>query len=114
MSAELTAGRGRSEALRAMAERVNVDSIKSFVALLIQTDALGVSIAQSLRTYSSEMRQSRFLKAEEKAMRIPVLLTVPLVACLMPVIIVALLLPPIIDLMRTLGPALAHPPGAGP
>jgi len=114
MSAELTAGRGRAEALRAMSERVSVDSINSFVALLIQTDALGVSIAQSLRTYSSEMRQSRFLKAEEKAMRIPVLLTVPLVACLMPVIIVALLLPPIIDLMRTLGPALAHTPGAGP
>jgi len=114
MSAELTAGRGRTEALRAMAERVNVDSIKSFVALLIQTDSLGVSIAQSLRTYSAEMRQSRFLKAEEKAMRIPVLLTVPLVTCLMPVIIVALLLPPIIDLMRTLGPALAHTPGVGP
>jgi tight adherence protein C len=114
MSAELTAGRGRAEALRAMSERVNVDSIKSFVALLIQTDALGVSIAQSLRTYSAEMRQSRFLKAEEKAMRIPVLLTVPLVACLMPVIIVALLLPPIIDLMRTLGPALAHTSGVGP
>jgi len=114
MSAELTAGRGRAEALRAMAERVSVDSIKSFVALLIQTDSLGVSIAQSLRTYSSEMRQSRFLKAEEKAMRIPVLLTVPLVACLMPVIIVALLLPPIIDLMRTLGPALAHTGGVGP
>jgi tight adherence protein C len=108
MSNELTAGRGRAEALRAMAERVNVDAVKSFVALLIQTDALGVSIAQSLRTYSIEMRQNRFLKAEEKAMRIPVLITMPLVACLMPVIVIALLLPPAIDVVRTLGPALTH------
>jgi tight adherence protein C len=103
---EMGAGRGRADALRAMAERVNVDTIKSFVALLIQTEALGVSIAQSLRTYSVEMREHRFLKAEEKAMRIPVLMTVPLVACFMPVIIVALLLPSAIDVMRTLMPAL--------
>lgn len=104
---EMEAGRGRADALRAMGERVDVDSVKSFVALLIQTEALGVSIAQSLRTYSVEMRESRFLKAEEKAMRIPVLMTLPIVACFMPVIIVALLLPPLIDVARTLMPQLA-------
>jgi tight adherence protein C len=106
LSDELGAGRGRAEALRALAERVSVDSIRSFVALLIQTDQLGVSIAQSLRTYSHEMRESRFMKAEEKAMRIPVLMTLPIVACFMPVIIVALLLPPAIDVIRTLIPIL--------
>ena len=103
---ELAAGRSRADALRALADRAGVDSVKSFVALLIQSDALGVSIAQSLRTYSGEMRESRFLKAEEKAMRIPVLMTMPIVACFMPVIIVALLLPPAIDVVRVLGPAL--------
>jgi len=103
---ELGAGRGRAEALRALADRVNADSIKSFVALLIQTDVLGVSIAQSLRTYSAEMRETRFMKAEEKAMRIPVLMTMPIVACFMPVIVVALLLPPAIDVIRTLVPAM--------
>lgn len=46
------------------------------------------------------------MKAEEKAMRIPVLMTMPIVACFMPVIIVALLLPPAIDVIRTLVPAL--------
>jgi tight adherence protein C len=107
LSTEMEAGRGRADALRAMSERIDVDSVKSFVALLIQTEALGVSIAQSLRTYSVEMRESRFLKAEEKAMRIPVLLTVPIVACFMPVIVVALLLPPMIDVMRVLLPQLA-------
>jgi tight adherence protein C len=106
LSDELSAGRGRSEALKSMAERLDVDSIRAFVALLVQTEALGVSIAQGLRTYSTEMRETRFLKAEEKAMRIPVLMTVPLVACFMPVIIVVLLLPPAIDMIRTLLPAL--------
>ena len=103
---ELSAGRGRADALRAMAERTEVDSVKSFVALLIQTDTLGASIGQTLRTYSNEMREHRFLKAEEKAMRIPVLMTMPLVACILPVIVTALMLPAIIDVTRNLLPAL--------
>ncbi|HEX7761005.1 MAG TPA: type II secretion system F family protein [Caulobacteraceae bacterium] len=107
VSDELRAGRGRADALRSLADRTDVDPIKSFVALLIQTDALGTSIGQTLRSYAVEMREHRFLKAEEKAMRIPVLMTVPLVACILPVIITALLLPPILDVMRTLIPALA-------
>ena len=106
VSQELRAGRTRAEALRAMGERTQVDVVKSFVALLIQTDSLGVSIAQSLRTYSQEMRQHRMLKAEEKAMRIPVLLTIPLVGCILPVIITAALLPAIIDTVRVVAPAL--------
>jgi tight adherence protein C len=103
---ELGAGRTRTDALRAMGERLDVESIKAFVALLVQTEALGVSIAQGLRTYSAEMRETRLLRAEEKALRIPVLMTVPLVACFMPVMLVALLLPPAIDLVRTLLPTL--------
>ena len=108
VSQEFRAGRGRAEALRAMAERTSVAAVRSFVALLIQTDSLGTSIGQTLRTYATEMRAHRFLNAEEKAMRIPVLMTVPLVACILPVIVVALLLPPVIDVVRTLAPALAH------
>ena len=106
LSEELAAGRARTDALRAMCDRLNVEAIKAFVALLIQTEALGVSVAQSLRTYSHEMRETRLLRAEEKAMRIPVLMTVPLVACFMPVMLVALLISPAIDLVRTLLPML--------
>ena len=90
-----------------MGERTNTETVKSFAALLIQTDALGTSIGRTLKSYSVEMRDHRFLKAEEKAMRIPVLMTMPLVACILPVIIVALLLPPVIDVIRVLAPALA-------
>jgi len=103
---ELAAGRSRADALRAMAERTDVESVRSFVALLIQTDTLGTSIGQTLRTYSNEMRDHRMLAAEEKAMRIPVLLTIPLVACILPVILTALLLPAGLDVARNLGPAL--------
>jgi len=106
LAEELRAGRSRTEALRAMADRCNVAGIRSFVSLAIQTDALGASIAQTLRTYSAEMRHARFLKAEEKAMRIPVLMTIPLVVCILPVIIGALMLPAVIDVIRYLGPAL--------
>ncbi|HEY3811665.1 MAG TPA: type II secretion system F family protein [Caulobacteraceae bacterium] len=103
---ELAAGRSRSDAMREMADRVGVDTLSSFVALVVQTESLGVSVGQTLRVYSGEMREHRFLKAEEKAMRIPVLMTIPLVACFLPVIVTAVLLPAVIDLIRTVGPAL--------
>jgi tight adherence protein C len=106
VSEQLRAGRARPEALRAMANRTGVGAIKSFVALMIQTEALGASIAQTLRTFSSEMRQTRFIKAEEKALRVPVIMTIPLVLCVLPVICTALLLPAIIDVVRILLPTL--------
>jgi tight adherence protein C len=106
VSFELRAGRTRAEALRHLADRTRVEMIGSFVALLIQTDTLGGSIAQSLRTYSAEMRQHRMLKAEEKAMRLPVLLTIPLVLFILPVIMGAVMLPPVLDGIRNFLPAL--------
>jgi tight adherence protein C len=106
MSSELRAGRSRSDALRGLGERAEVDSVRAFATLMIQTDALGTSIAQSLRTFSGEMRETRFMNAEEKAMRIPVLLTIPLVACILPVIVTALLLPGALDVARNLIPAM--------
>lgn len=107
VSQELRAGRTRAEALRNLGNRTGMSAVTSFATLLIQTDALGTSVGQTLRIYSQEMRETRFLKAEEKAMRIPVLMTVPLVACILPVIITALLLPAIIDVIRTLIPAMS-------
>lgn len=107
VSQELRAGRTRADALRNLGERAQVPMISSFVGLLIQTDALGGSVAQTLRIYSQEMRAHRILRAEEKAMRIPVLLTIPLVACILPVIFAAVLLPAVLDYMRLMAPAMA-------
>lgn len=104
---ELRAGRSREDALRRMADRAEVDEIRSFCTLLIQSGKLGSSIAQTLRIYASEMREKRRMRAEEKAHRLPVLLSVPLVACMLPVMIGVLMLPAVIRVIRTLVPAMA-------
>jgi tight adherence protein C len=106
VSQELRVGRTRAEALRNLGERTGVEEVKAFVTLLIQTDSLGGSIAMALRTYSEEMRKHRMLKAEEKAMRLPVLLTIPLVGCILPVIFVAVMLPAYITAVRGFMPAM--------
>lgn len=106
LSQELRAGRTRVEALRNLGERTNVPAIRSFSALLIQTDSLGTSVGQTMRTYSQEMRSDRLIRAEEKAMRIPVLMTIPLVGCILPVVVTALLLPGAIDMIREGFPAM--------
>lgn len=103
---ELRAGMSRDEALRRMADRAGVEEISAFTTLLIQSSKLGSSIGQTLRIYASEMREKRRLKAEEKAHRLPVLLSVPLVACMLPSMIGILMLPSVIRVMRVLLPAL--------
>ena len=103
---ELRAGRNREDALRRMAERAGADEIRAFATLLIQSTKLGSSIAQTLRSYAAEMREKRRLRAEEKAHRLPVLLSIPLVACMLPVMIGVLMLPAAIRVMRAIIPAL--------
>lgn len=103
---ELRAGRSREDALRRMADRTGTDEIRAFATLLIQSTSLGTSIAQTLRVYASEMRERRRMRAEEKAHRLPVLLSIPLVACMLPVMIGVLMLPAVIRVIRTLIPAL--------
>ena len=103
---ELRAGRSRDEAMRRMAERAGSDEIRAFATLLIQSTKLGSSIAQTLRVYAAEMREKRRLRAEEKAHRLPVLLSIPLVVCMLPVMIGVLMLPAAIRVIRAVLPAL--------
>ena len=104
---ELRAGRSHEDALRRMADRAGVDEIRAFATLLIQSSKLGSSIAQTLRVYASEMRERRRMRAEEKAHRLPVLLSVPLVGCMLPVMIGVLMLPAVIRVIRNMLPAMA-------
>ncbi len=103
---EMRAGRNREDALRRMADRAGADEIRAFATLLIQSTKLGSSVAQTLRVYASEMRERRRMRAEEKAHRLPVLLSIPLVACMLPVMIGVLMLPAAIRVMRAVVPAL--------
>ena len=103
---ELRAGRTHEDALRRMADRSGVDDIRAFSTLLVQSTKLGTSISQTLRTYSAEMREKRRMRAEEKAHRLPVLLSIPLVACMLPTMIGVLMLPAVIRVVRAVLPAL--------
>jgi tight adherence protein C len=103
---ELRAGRSHEDALRRLADRAGADEIRAFATLLIQSTKLGSSIAQTLRTYASEMREKRRMRAEEKAHRLPVLISVPLVACMLPTMIGVLMLPAMIRVVRAVLPAL--------
>lgn len=104
---ELRAGRSHEDALRRMADRAGADEIRAFATLLIQSSKLGSSIAQTLRIYASEMRERRRLRAEEKAHRLPVLLSMPLVGCMLPVMIGVLMLPAMIRVIRGILPHLS-------
>lgn len=102
VSLELRAGRARSEALKNMAKRSGVEEIQSFATLVVQSDKLGASIGQALKVYAGEMREGRRMRAEEKAHRLPVLLSIPLVLFLLPTMIGVLALPASISLRETL------------
>jgi tight adherence protein C len=103
---EMRAGRSREDALRRMADRAQIDEIRAFTTLLIQSSKLGSSIGLTLRIYAAEMRESRRMRAEEKAHKLPVLISIPLVACMLPVMIGVLMLPAVIRVIRSVLPAL--------
>ncbi|KUO55381.1 MAG: secretion system protein [Sphingomonadales bacterium BRH_c3] len=101
----MRAGASREDALRKLGENSNVDEIRSFATLLIQSDKLGTSLATTLRVYASEMREARRMRAEEKAHRLPVLLSIPLVVFMLPTMIGVLILPAIVRTIREVMPA---------
>lgn len=103
---QLRAGARRDDALRKMADDSGVDEIRSFSTLLIQSDKLGTSIADTLRVYAAEMREKRRMRAEEKAHRLPVLISIPLVVCMLPTMIGVLMMPGVVRVIRQLMPAL--------
>ena len=102
----MRAGASREEAMRRMGETSAVDEIRSFATLMIQSDKLGTSIASTLRVYAAEMREARRMRAEEKAYRLPVLISIPLVACMLPTMIGVLVLPAAVRTIRDVLPAL--------
>ena len=103
----MRAGASREDALRKLGDKASVDEIRSFATLLIQSDKLGTSLATTLRVYSSEMREARRLRAEEKAHRLPVLLSIPLVVFMLPTMIGVIILPAIVMSIREVLPSMA-------
>jgi tight adherence protein C len=106
VSLELRAGKSRADALRNFAKRIDIREVSSFVTLLLQSDALGTSVGQTLRIHAEEMRARRMLRAEEMAHKLPVKMTVPLVLCILPAMFAAVMLPGMLTITRVIIPAL--------
>lgn len=99
---EINIGKPRREALRDMADRIQVDDISTFLGSIIQADQLGVSITNVLRIQSQQVRENRRMRAEEAAQKAPIKILIPLVVFIFPTILVVLLGPALISLMDSL------------
>jgi tight adherence protein C len=96
---EIRVGRERDEALRNLAERTGVEDLRSLVAMLIQTDKFGTSIAKGLRVFSDGLRTKRRQRAEQEAQKAAVKLLLPLACFLFPTLFIAILGPAALNLM---------------
>jgi tight adherence protein C len=101
---ELLAGTARPDALRNLADRTGVDDLRSLVAMLVQTDKFGTSVANSLRVFSETLRTKRRQRAEEAAAKTGVKMVFPLVTCIFPAIWIVTIGPAAIRFIRVLGP----------
>mgnify|MGYP001113660299 CR=1 FL=1 len=98
---EIQMGKLRREALRDMADRMEVTDVSSFVAAIIQADQLGVSIAKVLRIQSEQMRIRRRQRAEEKAHQAPVKMLFPMAFLIFPALFIVLLGPAVLVVMKS-------------
>jgi tight adherence protein C len=100
---EIRVGREREEALRNLAERTGVDDLRSLIAMLIQADKFGTSIARAIRVFSDSLRTKRRQRAEQAAQKAAVKLLFPLACFLFPTLFIAILGPAALTLIDTLG-----------
>jgi tight adherence protein C len=102
MNLELRAGKQRTDALKNLALRTNLDEISSLTTLLVQTDKFGTSMADALRVYSESYRTQRYQRAEEIAAKLPVKMVIPLMFCIFPSLFLVILGPAAINIYRVL------------
>jgi tight adherence protein C len=98
---EIQLGKLRREALRDMSDRLGLPEMESFVAAVIQSEQLGVSMARVLRVQSDAMRVKRRQRAEENAQRAPIKMLLPMVFLIFPTIVLILLGPAVLQIMRS-------------
>jgi tight adherence protein C len=99
---EIRAGKKRSDAMRNLALRTNLEEVNSLTTLLIQTEKFGTSLADALRVYSETFRTQRYQRAEEIAAKLPVKLVIPLGLFIFPSIFVVILGPAMIKIYEVL------------
>lgn len=93
----------RQTALKNLADRTNLPIMRGLVNTLLQSERYGTPVAHSLRVISSESRDERIMKAEEKAARLPAMMTVPMIVFILPPLFVVLIGPAVLSTMDALG-----------
>ncbi|HVR90866.1 MAG TPA: type II secretion system F family protein [Novosphingobium sp.] len=83
----------RRQAFENLAYRVNLDAVKGVTTTMVQTERYGTPLASALRVLSAEFRNERMMRAEEKAARLPAIMTIPLILFILPVLFIAILGP---------------------
>ena len=101
-SIELSFQPDRQKTLNALAKRIQLQEVKGIVNVLIQTEKYGTPIAQALRTLSAEFRTQRMLRAEQKAARLPAIMTVPMIVFILPTLFIVVIAPAAIGLLNTM------------
>ena len=99
VSAEVKAGKDKTNVLRGFAERAGVADVSSFVTVMIQSQQFGTSIAEALRVYAAEMRDKRVMRAEEKANKLPTKMTLGTMMFTVPPLLIILVGPSVYDMM---------------
>jgi tight adherence protein C len=100
LNLEMRAGKERGDAMRSLANRIDLDEVNSWVTLLIQTDKFGTSIAQALRVHSDSMRTRRAQRVEELAAKLPVKLLFPTIMCIFPSLFLVIMGPAVLRIWR--------------
>lgn len=100
---EIKMGKPRRDALKDLTLRCQSDDLANFISSIIQADQLGVSIGNVLRLQSEQMRLAKRQRSEEKAMKAPVKMLIPLVLFIFPTLFIVLLGPALIQIFQTLG-----------
>ena len=100
---EIRLGRPRVEALEDMTRRCRVEELSNFVQAVVQSEQLGVGIANVLRIQSEEIRRRRRQRAEEQGQKAPLKMLFPMVGCIFPTLFIVLLGPAVIEVAHTIG-----------
>jgi tight adherence protein C len=100
---DLWLGRSRREALLALVERTQSEDVRQFVGAVIQADELGTGLVRALRAQARALRSARRTRAEEQARKAPVKLLFPLILCIMPVLLMIIIGPAVLEVLTLFG-----------
>lgn len=102
LSKDVMSGLSREDALKNMAKRIDTQDIRSFCAMLVQSEKMGTSIAQSLKVYCDSLRTRKKQRIEELVQSASAKMTIPMILFLLPALFIVILYPAVIKIMENM------------